>query len=103
MKFLVYNEELIKRTNTERTGISRETFVGQIKAHFFETLEKIGDVCPISYDESPEKLNRFCNESGTIFASFQKLPPDDLCCRLLYHSCGALMLPGGFLAFAKTC
>jgi len=98
MKFLVYNEELIKRTNTERTSISSETSVDQLKAHFFETLEKIGDVCLISDDESPEKLNRLCNESRTIFACFQKLPPDDLSCRLLYHSRGALMLPGGFLA-----
>ncbi len=98
MKILIYSEEWKGRDRSAGSALSSATSVGNLMGHFFETLEKIGEVCPIDDSYSPGLLTQRASEPDTIFASFQQTPPDEIGCRLLYHSRGALMLPGGFLA-----
>ena len=97
MKILVYSEEWNGRSRGG-VSLSSATSVETLKHHFFETLEKLGKVSPIDDSYHSSLISQRAGEPGTIFASFQQTPPDEVACRLLYHSRGALMLPGGFLA-----
>ncbi len=98
--FQAYNKEINKRN-----VVDSNTSVYDVKAHFFETLEEIGSIVKINNDIDINELQKLCNKSDTIFASFHEEPPIGIACRLLKHTKGALMLDGGFLnrwSFMKT-
>ena len=79
-------------------SLNSETSVMQLKAHFFETLGGLGEIIKFNRDEAiPDTiLARALSSSDSIVATFHELPPE-LPCRLLQHTKGGLMLPGGFL------
>jgi glycosyltransferase involved in cell wall biosynthesis len=74
------------------------TSVARLKAHFFQTLCELGEVVKFSaVDAAPGgALAKALEGPDTLVASFHE-PPPALACRLLQHTKGGLMLPGGFL------
>ena len=82
----------------EEFKIDSETSVSGLKAHFFETLSAFGKVVKFSRSDSGPggDLARAINSPEAFVATFHE-PPPELACRLLQHTKGGLMLPGGFL------
>ena len=68
------------------------------KAFFFETLKSIGKIRSFSIrdTEANGDMAKTLLKENTFVASFHE-PPPNLPCRLLQHTKGGLMLPGGFL------
>lgn len=99
--FVDQNEyDFAKRVSADGHNVmlDAETSVSKLKAHFFETLETIGTVHRFSRSDAVRQgeLSRELTLPNSIIASFHE-PPPDLDCRLLRHTKGGLMLPGGFL------
>lgn len=73
------------------------TSVTRLKKHFYETLAGIGDI--VKYNRADvvtgSKLAKSLTSNDAIVASFHEQPPG-VPCRLLQHTKGGLMLPGGF-------
>jgi len=88
------NQELVKNG---KLSINSNTSVNEVKAHFFETLAKLGEIIKINADYNLSELSDLCQMNDVIFACFHETPPENIACRLLYHTKGALMLSGGFL------
>lgn len=78
--------------------LNSETSVSRLKTHFFETLSELGEVIKFSRGDaiSGGELARAIDSPDTLIAAFHESPPE-LSCRLLQHTKGGLMLPGGFL------
>jgi len=82
----------------EEFKIDSETSVSGLKAHFFETLSALGEVVKFSRSGTAPggELARAIDSPEAFVAAFHE-PPPELACRLLQHTKGGLMLPGGFL------
>lgn len=78
--------------------LDAETSVSKLKAHFFETLAELGEIRRFSRKDAVigNDLAQAISSPDAFVASFHEVPPE-LPCRLLQHTKGALMLPGGFL------
>lgn len=78
--------------------LNSETSVLKLKAHFFETLQSIGEIVKFKRADVTQEsdLARALKENDCLVATFHE-PPPELPCRLLQHTKGGLMLPGGFL------
>ncbi len=78
--------------------LNSETSVSRLKAHFFETLSELGEVIKFSRADAVRggELARAIDSPDALVAAFHESPPE-LACRLLQHTKGGLMLPGGFL------
>jgi len=85
-------------TPDEDFSLNAETSVSKLKAHFFETLGGLGEIVRYKRDDAKpgSSVARALNGADSLVASFHE-PPPELPCRLLQHTKGALMLPGGFL------
>ena len=88
------NQELVKNG---KSSINSNTSVNKQKAHFFETLRKIGKIIKIQNNEDYNEIKELCKMDDVAVACFHESPPDGLACRILNHSKGSLMLTGGFL------
>ena len=79
-------------------ALDESTSVSRLKADLFRALAQIGELCPYSSQDaaSNDRIAGALREGGTILASFHESPPD-VPCRLLQHTKGGLMLPGGML------
>lgn len=101
MKILVNSKEFDEHENINNsedlTKLSSATSVNQLKAHYFETLSKIGEIKLIDDSYTNEDLAALCQQANTIFATFHESPPKNVACRLIEHTKGALMLTGGFM------
>lgn len=78
--------------------LDSSTSVCRLQRHFLEALESAGEVRRFdarSVDEAREVKNAL-RSSRAVLASFYE-PPPSVNCRLLQHTKGGLMLPGGFL------
>jgi glycosyltransferase involved in cell wall biosynthesis len=78
--------------------LNSETSVLKLKAHFFETLRSLGEIVKFKRTDITHESDfaRALKENDCLVATFHE-PPPELPCRLLQHTKGALMLPGGFL------
>jgi hypothetical protein len=78
--------------------LDSETSVSKQKAHFFETLARLGEIVKFKRDEAKpgSELARALDAPDAFVATFHETPPP-LPCRLLQHTKGGLMLTGGFL------
>lgn len=78
--------------------LDSSTSVARLKRDFFQALESIGRIHLFDpkRDGDSHALKTILRQPRTAFASFFERPPD-LDCRLLQHTRGGLMLPGGFL------
>jgi hypothetical protein len=85
-------------TPGEGFSLNAETSVSKLKAHYFETLGRLGEIVRFKRDEARpgSSIARALTGADSLVATFHELPPE-LPCRLLQHTKGALMLPGGFL------
>jgi glycosyltransferase involved in cell wall biosynthesis len=74
------------------------TSVAKLKAHFYETLADLGEIRRFSRKDAVagNDLAQAISSPGAFVASFHEVAPE-LPCRLLQHTKGALMMPGGFL------
>lgn len=103
MKFLVLTAEFDFESSNEadfndsKSSINSNTSVNDVKVHYFETLSKIGQIIKIENNIELNELQRLCQLDDVVFACFHETPPDGLACRLLCHTKGSLMLPGGLL------
>jgi len=103
MRFLVpiaefdFDSSNQEQVEDGKSTINSNTSVNQQKAHFFETLSKIGEIIKIQNNEDYNEIKELCKMDDVALACFHESPPDGLACRLLNHTKGALMLPGGFL------
>jgi len=103
MRFLVNEAEFdfeahnLDKTIEDNMSINSNTSVNDVKAHFFETLSELGKIIKISNNIAINKLQNLCNQKDVIFVCFHEEPPIGIACRLLKHTKGSLMLPGGFL------
>lgn len=101
MKILVdkrefgYKED--KAISTIPLELVASTSVNFQKAHFFETIEMIGDICPVDHTLSDDYLTSLCSEPDAIFATFHEEPREGIACRLCQHTKGDLMLIGGLM------
>lgn len=79
-------------------SLNAETSVSKQKAHYFETLGGLGKIVRFKRDEAKpgSSIAHALTDSDVFVASFHERPPE-LPCRLLQHTKGGLMLPGGFL------
>lgn len=99
--FVDENEFDFEKRARPQSGVFQldsETSVSKLKAHYFETLAELGEIVKFSRSDTSSKgpLSNALQESNSLLASFHE-PPPDLACRLLQHTKGGLMLPGGFL------
>jgi len=78
--------------------LDSETSVLKQKAHYFDTLSKLGEVVRFNRADATvgSPLAAALAASDSMVASFHE-PPPELPCRLLQHTKGGLMLPEGFL------
>ncbi|WP_366186483.1 glycosyltransferase [Flavobacterium ovatum] len=103
MRFIVpisefdFYSNLDEDTHENFPVLDASTSVNYLKAHYFESLAKIGEIIKVSPSQDSELLKQLCTQDDVIFATFHENPPDDLACRLLQHTKGALMTTGGFL------
>lgn len=102
MRFVVPLEEFdfyvsSKVSKDVKSVVDSATSVNQLKTHYFETLSKIGEIIKIENNIESNEIKELCQQDDVCFATFHESPPDNLACRLLNHSKGGLMLPGGFL------
>jgi glycosyltransferase involved in cell wall biosynthesis len=83
---------------TANFKLDSATSVSRLKAHFFDTLGKLGEVVKFSAGDAVPSgaLAKALEGPDTVVATFHE-PPPGLACRLLQHTKGGLMLPGGFL------
>ena len=99
--FVDENEFDFAGATPSRGGIFKldsETSVSKLKAHFFETLCRLGEIVEFKRDEAKpcSELARALSAADVFVATFHEEPPP-LTCRLLQHTKGGLMLTGGFL------
>jgi glycosyltransferase involved in cell wall biosynthesis len=99
--FVDENEFDFERRALAQGGVfqlNSETSVSNLKAHYFETLGECGEIVKFSRSDVAYEgtLSRTLQAPGAVVASFHEAPPD-VACRLLQHTKGGLMLPGGFL------
>jgi hypothetical protein len=99
--FIDENEWDLGRPTGSGSGecvLDSNTSVSRLKAHFLETLESLGTLVRFSRADafSNGPLAAGFAETGSLITSFHE-PPPELPCRLLQHTKGGLMLPGGFL------
>lgn len=103
MKFLVniaefdFNSSVEELIDNNNFSINSNTSVNEVKVHYFETLSKIGEIIKIGDKIEFDELQILCKQDDVIFACFHESPPNNLACRLLNHTKGSLMLPGGLL------
>lgn len=106
MRFLAHIAEFdFASCKDNNASINSNTSVNEVKTHYFETLSEIGEIIKIGDKFEFDELQFLCKQDDVIFACFHESPPDDLACRLLSHTKGSLMLPGGLLnkwTFCKT-
>jgi hypothetical protein len=102
IKIFVDEREFDFSRHAQATGgkfkLDSETSVSRLKAHFFETLGGLGKVVKFSRADATPGGELACAIASpeALVASFHESPPE-LVCRLLQHTKGGLMLPGGFL------
>jgi glycosyltransferase involved in cell wall biosynthesis len=91
-------DELDASLSREEHTLDSSTSVSRLKRDFFQCLSTIGRVHRFnSRCESEMKdVRRALSLPSVICASFHENPPKTYC-RLLQHTKGGLMLPGGFL------
>ena len=99
--FVDENEFDFAGATPSRGGIFKldsETSVSKLKAHFFQTLSRLGEIVEFKRDEAKpcSELARALSAADVFVATFHEEPPP-LTCRLLQHTKGGLMLTGGFL------
>ena len=101
MKIVVNKKELeeneIINNKDGFIDLNSSTSVDQLKAHYFDTLSKIGQIILFDDSFSIGELNSLCSQVDTFIASFHELPPAGVACRLMNHTKGSLMLTGGFM------
>lgn len=101
LKILVDENEFDFASATPSGGgsfkLDSGTSVSRLKAHFFQTLGRLGEIVKFKRDEanSSSELARALSEADVFVAIFHERPPP-LPCRLLQHTKGGLMLTGGF-------
>lgn len=78
--------------------LDSSTATNKQKAFFFETLKSIGEIRSFSIKDTDANgdMAKSLLTEGTCVAAFHETPPN-LPCRLLQHTKGGLMLPGGLL------
>jgi len=93
-----YDFETRNQCSGDHVKLDSETSVSRLKTHFFQTLAEIGEVVRYRREDAVPNtaLAKSLMAPGTLVAAFHE-PPPDLACRLLQHTKGGLMLPGGFL------
>ncbi len=101
MKILVNKKEFEEQENNKKPEdlimLNSSTSVNQLKAHYFESLSKVGQIILIDEAYNKEELTNLCQQPDTFFASFHEPPPEGLACRLMEHTKGSLMLTCGFM------
>lgn len=102
IKIFVDEREFDFSRHAQATGgkfkLDSETSVSRLKAHFFETLGGLGKVVKFSRADATPGGELACAIASpeALVGSFHESPPE-LACRLLQHTKGGLMLPGGFI------
>lgn len=103
MRFLVNKSDFDIELITNSSGraiqnkVTSATSVNILKSEFYHQLVEIGSLIQIDETTQKEYVEKLCNESDVIYACVHDEPMYDVSCRLLRHSLGGLMLPGGFL------
>lgn len=94
-----FDFESRRTDNIKNFKLNSETSVLKVKAHFFEALSEVGEIRKFSQADAIAggNLAHALNSQNALVASFHE-PPPELPCRLLQHTKGGLMLPGGFLS-----
>lgn len=96
--FVDENEFDFGQANPSGAELNSETSVSKLKAHYFDTLGGLGEIVKFKRDDATpgSALARAISAADAFIATFHELPPE-LPCRMLQHTKGGLMLPGGFL------
>ena len=81
---------------TENFDLNSTTSVKQQKSHFFEVLNKIGQIILVDKNKDTDHLKTICTQEDVIWASMSEDNIKDLPCRLLQHTLGGLLLPYSF-------
>lgn len=98
MRFAVSEHELENSGEPQENGaLNASTSVDQLKRHYFDVLASLGQLIMYRSSDASGSLRELCAQDDVVLASFHDPPPEGTTCRLLQHSKGALMLPGGFL------
>jgi glycosyltransferase involved in cell wall biosynthesis len=81
----------------KRPILDEETAVAKTKSDFFDLLDSIGSIRWFSQEDLiAGNLKENLSRHNAVLATFHE-PPPEIPCRLLAHSKGGLMEPGGFL------
>ena len=90
--------ELNTSLSREEHELDSSTSVSRLKRDFFQCLSTIGRVHRFNSrcESEMKEVRRALSMPSVICASFHENPPENYC-RLLQHTKGGLMLPGGFL------
>lgn len=99
MRFLLPKEDrsTTGSNNPEAAMLNASTSVNGLKDELFALLSELGELQEIPDGPPTEVFKRTCAEDGVVVAAVHGDPPDETPCRLLRHSLGSLMVPGGFL------
>ncbi len=99
MRFLVHRSDfaLEQAAADGPFQLSASTSVNTLKQQFFGLLGELGELKQVDDTSPPEELKQFCAAPDTLYAAVHGEPPEHTPCRLLRHSLGGLMVPGGFL------